>query len=308
MAAEPEAARQVRRRPSRRLSRPSGPGRGPDRAKRVEKRRIHVADIPADTARIESVLLDALPRSLLVFPIMFEDQIKAVIALASLRQFDPAHTTFLEQLTASIGIVFNSIEATMQTEGAAHAIPAASDRIAVATERTAANQRGARAEGPAAGRAQCRGGGQKPGDRAGAPRAGREGDGAVVDLQVQVGIPGQHEPRAAHAAQQHPDPGPAAERQPRSELERAAGGICAHHPCRGHRSDEPDQRHSGSVQDRIRYRLGRRRRDLLYEPDRDDRPALPARGRDAAICPSTSISTHISTAASSPTPSACSRS
>ena len=82
----------------------------------VEKRRIHVADIPADTARVELVLLDALPRSLLVFPIMFEDQIKAVLALASLRQFDPAHTTFLEQLTAGIGIVLNSIEATMQTE------------------------------------------------------------------------------------------------------------------------------------------------------------------------------------------------
>ncbi len=82
----------------------------------VEKRRIHVADIPTDAARIESVLLDAVPRSLLVFPIMFEDQIKAVIALASLRQFDPAHITFLEQLTAGIGIVLNSIEATMQTE------------------------------------------------------------------------------------------------------------------------------------------------------------------------------------------------
>ncbi|KAB2919329.1 MAG: HAMP domain-containing protein [Hyphomicrobiaceae bacterium] len=82
----------------------------------VEKRRIHVTDIPTDTVRIGSVLLDAMPRSLLVFPIMFEDQIKAVIALASLHHFDPAHITFLEQLTASIGIVLNSIEATMQTE------------------------------------------------------------------------------------------------------------------------------------------------------------------------------------------------
>src|SRR5207244_9675282 len=42
---------------------------------------------------------------------------KAVLALASLGEFAPAHLTFLEQLTASIGIVLNSIEATMQTEG-----------------------------------------------------------------------------------------------------------------------------------------------------------------------------------------------
>src|SRR5437763_4014805 len=83
----------------------------------VEKRRIHVSSLPPDTVRIGAALLDAVPRSLLVFPIVFEDQIKAVIALASLHDFDPAHLTFLEQLTSSIGIVLNSIEATMQTEG-----------------------------------------------------------------------------------------------------------------------------------------------------------------------------------------------
>jgi signal transduction histidine kinase/DNA-binding response OmpR family regulator len=82
----------------------------------VEKRRIHVTDIPTDTVRVGSVLFDAVPRSLLVVPIMFEDQIKAVIALASLNHFDPAHLTFLEQLSDSIGILLNSIEAAMQTE------------------------------------------------------------------------------------------------------------------------------------------------------------------------------------------------
>ena len=39
------------------------------------------------------------------------------IELASLNEFSPTHLAFLEQLTASIGIVLNSIEATMQTEG-----------------------------------------------------------------------------------------------------------------------------------------------------------------------------------------------
>jgi len=80
------------------------------------KRRIHVQDIPPDTVPVGSVLPDTMPRSLLVLPIVFEDQIKAVIALASLHEFDPAHLTFLDQLTASVGIVLNSIEATMTTE------------------------------------------------------------------------------------------------------------------------------------------------------------------------------------------------
>jgi HAMP domain-containing protein/CheY-like chemotaxis protein/signal transduction histidine kinase len=81
-----------------------------------DKRRIHVTNIPPDTVRVGSALLDALPRSLVAMPVIYEDQIKAVIALASLHDFDPAHLTFFEQLTNGIGIVLNSIEATMQTE------------------------------------------------------------------------------------------------------------------------------------------------------------------------------------------------
>jgi hypothetical protein len=46
----------------------------------AEKRRIHVSNLPPDTVRIGAALLDAVPRSLLVFPIVFEEQIKAVIA------------------------------------------------------------------------------------------------------------------------------------------------------------------------------------------------------------------------------------
>ncbi|MCI0740066.1 MAG: response regulator, partial [Gemmataceae bacterium] len=83
----------------------------------VEKRRLLVSRIPADTVTIGSVFFEALPRNLVVLPVVFEGQIKAVIALSSLDAFVPSHLTFLEHLTASIGIVLNSIEATMQTEG-----------------------------------------------------------------------------------------------------------------------------------------------------------------------------------------------
>jgi CheY-like chemotaxis protein/signal transduction histidine kinase len=49
--------------------------------------------------------------------VLFENQVKAVIELASVSNFTTLQMTFLEQLTASVGIVLNSIEATMQTEG-----------------------------------------------------------------------------------------------------------------------------------------------------------------------------------------------
>ncbi|HKO90255.1 MAG TPA: response regulator, partial [Polyangiaceae bacterium] len=46
----------------------------------------------------------------------FEGRIKAVIELASLTSYTASHLAFLDQLTSSIGIVLNSIEATMKTE------------------------------------------------------------------------------------------------------------------------------------------------------------------------------------------------
>ncbi|MEO8421376.1 MAG: HAMP domain-containing protein [Hyphomicrobium sp.] len=83
----------------------------------LEKRRILITDIPANAVRVGPSMVEALPRNIVVLPITFEDHLKAVIAVASLHEFDQAHLSFLEQLTASIGIVLNSIEATMQTEG-----------------------------------------------------------------------------------------------------------------------------------------------------------------------------------------------
>ncbi|HUY75685.1 MAG TPA: response regulator, partial [Ktedonobacterales bacterium] len=83
----------------------------------IEKRSMVVSDLPPQTTPIRSGLFQSVPRNVVVLPVLFEDQVKAVIELASLQVFTASHLAFLEQLTASIGIVLNSIEATMQTEG-----------------------------------------------------------------------------------------------------------------------------------------------------------------------------------------------
>jgi HAMP domain-containing protein/CheY-like chemotaxis protein/signal transduction histidine kinase len=83
----------------------------------AEKRRMLISDLPIHTVPIRSGLFQAVPRNIIVLPVLFEDQVKAVIELASLSTFTASHVAFLEQLTTSIGIVLNSIEATMQTEG-----------------------------------------------------------------------------------------------------------------------------------------------------------------------------------------------
>ena len=83
----------------------------------LEKRRMLLSDLPPSTTSICSGLFEAVPRNVIVLPVLFEDRVKAVIELASLNAFTTSHLAFLEQLTSSIGIVLNSIEATMQTEG-----------------------------------------------------------------------------------------------------------------------------------------------------------------------------------------------
>ncbi len=83
----------------------------------MDKRPRLVSDIPTDAIPINSALLRVSPKNLVVLPVLFENQVKAVIELSSIGSFTASQMTFLEQLTDSIGIVLNSIEATMQTEG-----------------------------------------------------------------------------------------------------------------------------------------------------------------------------------------------
>jgi CheY-like chemotaxis protein/signal transduction histidine kinase/HAMP domain-containing protein len=83
----------------------------------IDKRQRLVSDIPGDAIPINSALLQVAPKNLVVLPVLFENQVKAVIELSSISSFTTSQMTFVEQLTDSIGIVLNSIEATMQTEG-----------------------------------------------------------------------------------------------------------------------------------------------------------------------------------------------
>ncbi|HTO08652.1 MAG TPA: response regulator, partial [Myxococcota bacterium] len=82
----------------------------------AEKRSLLLADLPPNVTPIRSSLFSAVPRNLIVLPVLFESDVKAVIELASLGSFSDSHLAFLEQMTANLGIVLNSIEATMQTE------------------------------------------------------------------------------------------------------------------------------------------------------------------------------------------------
>ncbi|HEY1723940.1 MAG TPA: HAMP domain-containing protein [Steroidobacteraceae bacterium] len=82
-----------------------------------DRQRVFLADIPPESIHVRSGLVAARPRNIIVLPVLYEGQVKAVVELASLNAFTASHLAFLEQLTGSIGVVLNTIEATMRTEG-----------------------------------------------------------------------------------------------------------------------------------------------------------------------------------------------
>jgi signal transduction histidine kinase/HAMP domain-containing protein/ActR/RegA family two-component response regulator len=82
----------------------------------LEKERILLTEVPADYIQINSGLGESPPLNIIVLPILFEGSVRAVIELASFAPFSPTHQSLLDQLTESIGLVLNTVDATSVTQ------------------------------------------------------------------------------------------------------------------------------------------------------------------------------------------------
>jgi len=100
------------RRPGRKIQ----PGEGLVGQCALEKKKILLTSVPAGYIEIRSGLGQAAPLNIVLLPILFEGQLRAVVELASFELFSPIHQAFLDQLTESIGIVMNTLDANMRTE------------------------------------------------------------------------------------------------------------------------------------------------------------------------------------------------
>ncbi len=76
----------------------------------------------------------AKPANVIILPVLFENNVKAVIELASLDTFSQ-YLDFFRQLTESIGIVLNTIEANTRTRRTTDAVAIAGWRVESATGR-----------------------------------------------------------------------------------------------------------------------------------------------------------------------------
>ncbi len=81
-----------------------------------EKKRIVLTDVPPNFINIATGLGEAPPRNVVVLPVLFEGETKAMIELASFGIFSQNHLTFLDQLMDSIGVILNMISSSMRTE------------------------------------------------------------------------------------------------------------------------------------------------------------------------------------------------
>jgi signal transduction histidine kinase/CheY-like chemotaxis protein/HAMP domain-containing protein len=81
-----------------------------------EKKRILLTDVPENFIHISTGLGEASAHTVVVLPVLFEGETKAVIELASFKDFSENHLSFLDQLMDSIGVILNMISSSMRTE------------------------------------------------------------------------------------------------------------------------------------------------------------------------------------------------
>ena len=82
----------------------------------LERKRILLTDVPTDYMKVSSGLGESRPINIVVLPILFEGEVRAVMELSSLERFNSTHQAFLDQLAETIGIVLHTIEANTRTE------------------------------------------------------------------------------------------------------------------------------------------------------------------------------------------------
>ena len=199
-----------------------------------EKSRILLTNVPHDYVQIGSGLGEAAPLNVIVLPVLFEREVNAVIELASFSSFSETHQSFLDQLMESIGIVLNTIAANMRTEGLLkqsqlltaelqsqqEELKKTNDRLEqqattlrqseelLRTKQEELQRTNAELEEKAHllsmqnKQVEAK---NREVEQA-KLRAGGQGRAAGADLEVQVRVPGQYEPRAAHAAEQPAHP------------------------------------------------------------------------------------------------------
>lgn len=82
----------------------------------LEKKPILLSNVPSDYIHIQSGLGESKPFQIVVLPILFEEDVLAVIELASFKPFTGIEHELLEQLSDTLGVVIQAANSRQKTE------------------------------------------------------------------------------------------------------------------------------------------------------------------------------------------------
>ncbi|QAU27008.1 response regulator [Heyndrickxia coagulans] len=82
----------------------------------LEKESRIITDVPENYSLISTGLDEAKPRSILIAPVIYEEEVLAVLELASLEEFTPARLELIKQINHTLGMAINSVLSRMEVE------------------------------------------------------------------------------------------------------------------------------------------------------------------------------------------------
>ncbi|MCP4715259.1 MAG: GAF domain-containing protein, partial [Deltaproteobacteria bacterium] len=95
-----------------------------------ERKPIIISEVPEDYIRITSGLGNAVPNTILLYPIVLMDDLKGVIELGSLRSFSDEDLEFMDQVGENIAIALNSADARQHVQDLLEQSQAQSEELA----------------------------------------------------------------------------------------------------------------------------------------------------------------------------------
>ncbi|MDQ0091270.1 CheY-like chemotaxis protein/GAF domain-containing protein [Paenibacillus anaericanus] len=106
----------------------------------LDRKSISLSKVPDDYLSIRSGLGEAQPSHVLIYPIVFEDELLGVIELANFDHFTPLEEELLEDLTYSLGIILNNISGRLRVEELLRESQALTEELQVQSEELQSQQ------------------------------------------------------------------------------------------------------------------------------------------------------------------------
>jgi tubulin-specific chaperone A len=80
------------------------------------KKHILLTNYPDDSININSGLVEATPKHILIYPLILDNTVRGVVELGSFHEFNNIHLIFLEQVAEGIAIALNTVISRKRTE------------------------------------------------------------------------------------------------------------------------------------------------------------------------------------------------